>query len=133
RTSPYAFQGLGEDALRMLAEAREASGLPVVTEVMDTRQVELVAEYADVLQVGARNMQNFSLLKELGRLQRPIRLKRGLSATIEELLMAAEYVMAQGNADVILCERGMRTSERGTRNTLNIAAILVLKAESHLP
>lgn len=133
RTSPYAFQGLGEDALRMLAEAREASGLPVVTEVMDTRQVELVAEYADVLQVGARNMQNFSLLKELGRIQRPILLKRGLSATIEELLMAAEYVMAQGNADVILCERGIRTYERATRNTLDIAAIPVLKAETHLP
>lgn len=133
RSSPYAFQGLGAEALRMLAEARAETGLPVVTEVMDPRQVELVAEYADVLQVGARNMQNFSLLQELGRIRRPILLKRGLSATIEELLMAAEYVMAQGNPDVILCERGIRTYERATRNTLDVAAIPVLKAETHLP
>src|SRR3954454_15505538 len=111
RPSPYAFQGLGGEALRLLAEVRAETGLPVVTEVMDTRQVELVAEYADVLQVGARNMQNFSLLSELGRVQRPVLLKRGLSATIQELLMAAEYVMAQGNRDVILCERGIRTFE----------------------
>ncbi|HEX8696493.1 MAG TPA: 3-deoxy-7-phosphoheptulonate synthase [Longimicrobium sp.] len=133
RTSPYAFQGLGETALRMLAEVRAQTGLPVVTEVMDTRQVELVAEHADVLQVGARNMQNFALLSELGRVQRPVLLKRGLSATVKELLMAAEYVMAQGNRDVILCERGIRTFETATRNTLDVAAIPVLKAETHLP
>jgi 3-deoxy-7-phosphoheptulonate synthase len=133
RTSPYAFQGMGKAALRLLADVRARTGLPVVTEVMDTRQVELVAEYADVLQVGARNMQNFSLLSELGRVQRPILLKRGLSATLKELLMAAEYVMAQGNRDVILCERGIRTFETSTRNTLDVAAIPVLKAETHLP
>jgi len=133
RTSPYAFQGLGEAALRMLAETRAETGLPVVTEVMDTRQVELVAEHADVLQVGARNMQNFALLSELGRVQRPVLLKRGLSATLKELLMAAEYVMAQGNRDVILCERGIRTFETATRNTFDAAAIPVLKAETHLP
>src|SRR5688572_1304243 len=133
RTSPYAFQGLGEAALRMLADVRAETGLPVVTEVMDTRQVELVAEHADVLQVGARNMQNFALLSELGRVQRPVLLKRGLSATLQEFLMAAEYVMAQGNRDVILCERGIRTYETATRNTLDIAAIPVLKAETHLP
>jgi 3-deoxy-7-phosphoheptulonate synthase len=133
RSSPYAFQGLGEHALRLLAEARAETGMPVVTEVMDTRQVELVAEHADVLQIGARNMQNFALLSEVGRVQRPVLLKRGLSATVEELLMAAEYVMAQGNRDVILCERGIRTFETATRNTLDIAAIPVLKAETHLP
>ena len=133
RSSPYAFQGLGVAALRMLAEARAETGLPVVTEVMDPRQVETVAEYADVLQIGARNMQNFSLLSEVGRVQRPVLLKRGLSARISELLMAAEYVMAQGNSDVILCERGIRTFETETRNTLDIAAIPVLKAETHLP
>jgi len=133
RTSPYAFQGLGEAGLRMLAEVRAQTGLPIVTEVMDTRQVELVAEHADVLQVGARNMQNFALLSELGRVQRPVLLKRGLSATVKELLMAAEYVMAQGNRDVILCERGIRTFETSTRNTLDVAAIPVLKAETHLP
>ncbi|HEX2190717.1 MAG TPA: 3-deoxy-7-phosphoheptulonate synthase [Longimicrobiaceae bacterium] len=133
RTSPYAFQGMGKAALHLLADVRARTGLPVVTEVMDTRQVELVAEFADVLQVGARNMQNFSLLSELGRVQRPILLKRGLSATIKELLMAAEYVMAQGNRDVILCERGIRTFETATRNTLDVAAIPVLKAETHLP
>ncbi len=133
RSSPYAFQGLGEAALRMLAEARARTGLPVVTEVMDTRQVEIVAEHADVLQVGARNMQNFALLSELGRVQRPVLLKRGLSATLKELLMAAEYVMAQGNRDVILCERGIRTFETATRNTLDIGAVPFLKAETHLP
>jgi 3-deoxy-7-phosphoheptulonate synthase len=133
RSSPYAFQGLGEAALRMLAEVRAETGLPIVTEVMDTRQVERVAEHADVLQVGARNMQNFSLLSELGRVQRPVLLKRGLSATIQELLMAAEYIMAHGNRDVILCERGIRTFETATRNTLDVAAIPVLKAETHLP
>lgn len=133
RSSPYAFQGLGLSALRMLAEVRAETGLPIVTEVMDPRQVETVAEYADVLQIGARNMQNFSLLSEVGRVQRPVLLKRGLSARISELLMAAEYIMAQGNHDVILCERGIRTFETETRNTLDIAAIPVLKAETHLP
>jgi 3-deoxy-7-phosphoheptulonate synthase len=133
RTSPYAFQGLGAEALRILADVRTATGLPVVTEVMDTRQVDLVAEHADMLQVGARNMQNFALLAELGRVQRPILLKRGLSATIKELLMAAEYIMANGNHEVVLCERGIRTFETATRNTLDIAAIPVLKRETHLP
>mgnify|MGYP001026584421 FL=1 len=133
RTSPYAFQGLGEAALRFLAEVRAETGLPVVTEVMDTRQVELVAETADVLQIGARNMQNFPLLSEVGRVRRPVLLKRGLSATLKEFLMAAEYIMAQGNRDVILCERGIRTFETATRNTLDVAAIPVLKAETHLP
>jgi 3-deoxy-7-phosphoheptulonate synthase len=133
RTSPYAFRGLGEEALRLLVEARAETGLPVVTEIMDTRDIDLVAEHADVLQVGARNMQNFSLLSELGRLRRPILLKRGLSATLKELLMAAEYVMAQGNRDVILCERGIRTFETATRNTLDVGAIPVLKSETHLP
>ena len=133
RTSPYAFQGLGVEALRLLAEVRAETGLPVVTEVMDTRQVDLVAEHADMLQVGARNMQNFALLAELGRVRRPVLLKRGSSATIKELLMAAEYIMANGNHDVVLCERGIRTYETATRNTLDIAAIPVLKRESHLP
>jgi 3-deoxy-7-phosphoheptulonate synthase len=133
RTSPYAFQGLGEAALKMLVEVRAETGLPVVTEVMDTRQVELVAEHADVLQIGARNMQNFALLSEVGRVQRPVLLKRGLSATVEELLMAAEYIMAQGNRDVILCERGIRTFETATRNTLDVGAIAILKRETHLP
>lgn len=133
RSSPYAFQGLGLTGLQFLAEVRAETGLPIVTEVMDTRQVELVGEYADMLQVGARNMQNFPLLSEIGKIQRPVLLKRGLSATIKELLMAAEYIMAQGNRDVILCERGIRTYETATRNTLDIGAIPVLKRESHLP
>jgi 3-deoxy-7-phosphoheptulonate synthase len=133
RTSPYAFQGLGPRALELLVEVRAETGMPVVTEVMDTRQVDLVAEHADMLQVGARNMQNFALLAELGRVQRPILLKRGLSATIKELLMAAEYIMANGNHSVVLCERGIRTYETATRNTLDIAAIPVLKQETHLP
>jgi 3-deoxy-7-phosphoheptulonate synthase len=133
RTSPYAFQGLGPQALEILAEARAATGLPVVTEVMDTRHVDLVAGHADVLQVGARNMQNFALLAELGRVQRPVLLKRGLSATLTELLMAAEYVMANGNRNVILCERGIRTFETATRNTLDVSAIPVLKRQTHLP
>src|SRR5207244_4821133 len=132
-TSPYAFQGLGRVALRILAEVRAETGLPVVTEVMDPRQVETVAEHADVLQIGARNMQNFSLLSEVGRVQRPVLLKRGLSATLKELVMAAEYIMAEGNRDVILCERGIRTFETATRNTLDVSAIPVLKAETHLP
>jgi 3-deoxy-7-phosphoheptulonate synthase len=133
RTSPYAFQGLGDEALELLAQVRLEVGLPVVTEVMDTRQVERVAEHVDVLQVGARNMQNFPLLSELGRIRRPVLLKRGLAATLTELLMAAEYIMAQGNPDVILCERGIRTFESATRNTLDVGAIPVLKAETHLP
>jgi 3-deoxy-7-phosphoheptulonate synthase len=133
RTSPYAFQGMGAKALELLAEVRRETGMPVVTEVMDTRQVDLVAEHADMLQVGARNMQNFALLAELGRVRRPILLKRGLSATIKELLMAAEYIMANGNHDVVLCERGIRTYETATRNTLDVAAIPVLKRETHLP
>jgi 3-deoxy-7-phosphoheptulonate synthase len=133
RTSPYAFQGHGRDALRWLAEVRCETGLPVVTEVLDPRQVDDVAEYADVLQVGARNMQNFPLLSELGRVRRPVLLKRGLSATVTELLLAAEYVLARGNPDVILCERGIRTFETATRNTLDVAAIAVLHRETHLP
>ena len=133
RTSPYAFQGLGVEALKMLAEVRKETGLPVVTEVMDTRQVDIVAEYADVIQIGARNMQNFALLSEVGRVQRPVLLKRGLSATVKEVLMAAEYIMAEGNRDVILCERGIRTYETATRNTLDVGAVAVMKRETHLP
>ncbi len=133
RTSPYAFRGLGEEGLELLAKVRAETGLPVVTEVMDTRQVELVASYADVLQIGARNMQNFPLLTEVGRLRRPVLLKRGMSATIKDLLLAAEYVMSQGNMNVILCERGIRTFETATRNTFDVAAIPVLKRETHLP
>ncbi len=133
RSSPYAFDGLGEDGLKMLADVRAETGLPVVTEVMDTRQVDLVASYADVLQIGARNMQNYSLLTEVGRLHRPILLKRGMSAKIQDLLLAAEYVMKQGNMNVILCERGIRTFEDSTRNTFDLAAIPVLKRETHLP
>jgi len=133
RSSPYAFQGMGREGLELLAEVRRETGLPIVTEVLDPRQVELVAEYADVLQVGARNMQNFALLTEIGRVHRPVLLKRGLSATITELLMAAEYILAQGNSQVMLCEGGIRTYETATRNTLDIAAIPVLKRETHLP
>jgi 3-deoxy-7-phosphoheptulonate synthase len=133
RSSPYSFQGLGREALRLLVEERAITGLPVVTEVLDTRDVDLVAEHADMLQVGARNMQNFALLAELGRVQRPILLKRGLSATIVELLMAAEYIMAHGNDQVVLCERGIRTFERATRNTLDVSAVPVLQRETHLP
>ena len=133
RTSPYAFQGLGVEGLRYLAEERSVVGLPVVTEVMDTRDVEMVSEFADVIQVGARNMQNFNLLKVLGRCKKPVMLKRGLASTLEELLMSAEYVMSEGNQDVILCERGIRTFEKFTRNTLDLSAVPVLKRESHLP
>ncbi len=133
RSSPYAFRGLGEEALELLAEVRAATGLPVVTEVMDTRQVELVAEHADMLQIGARNMQNFALLSAVGDVRRPVLLKRGLSATIEELLLAAEYILARGNDQVVLCERGIRTFETATRNTLDVAAVPVLKQETHLP
>lgn len=133
RSSPYSFQGLGLEALRLLAEVRAATGLPVVTEVLDTRHVDLVAAHADMLQVGARNMQNFALLSELGRIQRPVLLKRGMSATVAELLMAAEYIMTHGNPNVVLCERGIRTFEASTRNTLDVSAIPVLKRETHLP
>ena len=133
RTSPYSFRGLGKEGLEILAEVREESGLPVVTEVMDTRQVELVAEYADALQIGARNMQNFPLLSEVGRTHRPVLLKRGMSATVKDLLLAAEYVMSQGNMNVMLCERGIRTFETATRNTFDLAAIPLLKKETHLP
>jgi 3-deoxy-7-phosphoheptulonate synthase len=133
RTSPYSFQGLGQEGLEILAQVREESGLPVVTEVMDTRQVETVAEFADALQIGARNMQNFPLLTEAGRTHRPVLLKRGMSATVNDLLLAAEYVMSQGNMNVMLCERGIRTFETATRNTFDLAAIPVLKQETHLP
>jgi len=133
RTSPYAFQGLGEEGLRYLAEAGEETGLPVVTEVMDSQQVALVCEYADVLQIGARNMQNYALLHAVGESQHPVLLKRGMSSTIEELLMAAEYILSHGNMRVMLCERGIRTFETYTRNTFDINAIPVLKQASHLP
>jgi len=133
RTSPYAFQGLGEEGLRMLAAARDDTGLPVVTEVMDPRDLDVVCEYADVLQVGARNTQNFLLLAELGKAGKPVLLKRGPSTTIEELLMAAEYIVKEGNRDVILCERGIRTFETATRNTFDVSAVPVVKLASHLP
>jgi 3-deoxy-7-phosphoheptulonate synthase len=133
RTSPYSFQGLAKRGLEILAECRVATGLPIVTEVMDARDVEHVAEVADVLQVGARNMQNFTLLKEVGRAGHPVLLKRGLSATVEEWLMAAEYVAQQGNLEIILCERGIRTFEPATRNTLDLAGMVVAQRESHLP
>lgn len=133
RTSPYAFQGLGDEGLVIMAEVRDSTGIPIVTEVLDTRQVDRVAQIADVLQVGARNMQNFPLLAELGRCGKPVLLKRGASARVTELLLAAEHIMANGNDRVILCERGIRTFETSTRNTLDISAIAVLKHETHLP
>lgn len=133
RTSPYSFQGLGEEGLKYLAEAREATGLPVVTEVMDPALVPLVCQYADVLQIGARSMQNYALLHAIGESQHPVLLKRGMSSTIEELLMAAEYILSHGNMRVMLCERGIRTFETYTRNTFDINAIPVLKQASHLP
>jgi 3-deoxy-7-phosphoheptulonate synthase len=133
RTSPYAFQGMKEEGLKILADARAKTGLPIVTEVMDTRDVELVARYADVLQVGARNMQNFSLLEAVGDQKKPVMLKRGLSATIQEFLMAAEYILKQGNYSVILCERGIRTFETMTRNTLDLGSIPLIKRLTHLP
>lgn len=133
RTSPYAFQGLMEEGLKLLAWTRRETGLPVVTEVMDTRDLELVAEYTDILQIGSRNMQNYALLKEAGRSCKPILLKRGLAATIEEWLLAAEYIMSQGNDRIILCERGIRTFETATRNTLDLSAVAVVKEVSHLP
>ncbi len=133
RTSPYSFQGLGEEGLRYLAEAREATGLPVVTEVMAVDQVDLVAEYADMFQIGARNMQNFALLKAVGARRKPVLLKRGMSATLSEFLLAAEYILAGGNRQVVLCERGIRTFEPSTRNTTDINASPVLEASTHLP
>ena len=133
RTSPYSFQGLGKIGLQFLAEARRATGMPIITEVMDTKDLELVCEYADCLQVGARNMQNFSLLREVGRTNLPVMLKRGMSATIKDLLMSAEYILSEGNFNVLLCERGIRTFENMTRNTLDLNAVPVLKAETHLP
>ena len=133
RSAPYSFQGLGEDGLRMMRAAADAEGLKVVSEVMDVSQIELVADYADILQVGARNMQNYTLLRELGKARTPVLLKRGIAATIEEWLLSAEYVLAGGNTDVILCERGIRTFESYTRNTLAISAIPVIQKLSHLP
>ena len=133
RSSPYSFQGLGEEGLQLLREAADRHGLLVVSEVMDPTQIPLVAQYADILQVGARNMQNFNLLRELGKQRKPVLLKRGIAATIEELLLSAEYILAGGNYDVILCERGIRTFETYTRNTMDISAIPVVKKLSHLP
>jgi 3-deoxy-7-phosphoheptulonate synthase len=133
RTSPYSFQGLGVDGLRLLAEAREETGLPVITEIMDTKDLDVMEKYADCLQVGARNMQNFALLKEVGRSHLPVMLKRGMSASIKDLLMSAEYILSEGNFNVLLCERGIRTFETYTRNTLDLNAVPVLKAETHLP
>jgi 3-deoxy-7-phosphoheptulonate synthase len=133
RTSPYAFQGLGQEGLRLLAEAKQRTGLPIVTELMDARDLEPVLEVADVIQVGARNMQNFPLLAEIGRSGRPVLLKRGLSATLDELLMAAEYILKEGNPNVMLCERGIRTFENSYRVTLDLQAVPVLKELSHLP
>jgi len=133
RTSPYDFQGLGEEGLKYMREAADTYGLLVVTEVMDAKEIELVGQYADMLQVGARNMQNFSLLKELGKTDKPILLKRGMSATVKDLLMAAEYIVAFGNMEVVFCERGIRTFETMTRNTLDINAIPLVKELSHLP
>lgn len=133
RTSPYAFQGMKAEGLRLLAEARAKSGLPIVTEVVNPETAEVVAEYADILQIGTRNAQNFELLKKLGQLRKPVLLKRGMSMTIQELLMSAEYIMSEGNHAVILCERGIRTFETATRNTLDLSAIPVLKENTHLP
>lgn len=133
RTSPYSFQGLGEEGLKYLADARKKTGLPVVTEIMDPRDMEILVEYADIIQIGTRNMQNFRLLLEVGISSKPVLLKRGLSATIKEWLMAAEYIMSRGNQNVILCERGIRTFETATRNTLDLSAVAVLKKLTHLP
>ncbi|MBE0504385.1 MAG: 3-deoxy-7-phosphoheptulonate synthase [Desulfuromonadales bacterium] len=133
RTSPYSFQGMEEEGLRLLALAREASGLPIVTEVVNPLDVELVAKYSDILQIGARNVQNFALLKTVGQIDKPILLKRGMATTIQEYLMSAEYILSEGNRRVILCERGIRTFETATRNTLDISAVPVLKELTHLP
>ena len=133
RTSPYTFQGLGEEGLKYLAEAKRETGLPIVTELMDPREASVVYEYADLVQIGARNMQNFKLLKEVGSRQKPVLLKRGMSSTVKELLLAAEYIMSEGNYDVILCERGIRTFEDATRNTLDLSVVPLIKQLSHLP
>jgi len=133
RTSPYSFQGLGEKGLKLLAKAKEETGLPIVTEVVNARDVELVAKYADVLQIGARNMQNFALLKKVGQQDVPVMLKRGLAATIEEWVNAAEYILNEGNKKVIMCERGIRTYETYTRNTLDLSAVPIIKELTHLP
>jgi len=133
RTSPYSFQGLGEEGLKMLRKAGDEVGLPVVTELMDAEDLEVVEKYADIIQIGARNMQNFSLLKKVGKSDKPILLKRGLSATIEEFLMSAEYIMASGNPNVILCERGIKTFEKYTRNTIDLTVVTAIKELSHLP
>ncbi|MCX6046188.1 MAG: 3-deoxy-7-phosphoheptulonate synthase [Chloroflexi bacterium] len=133
RSSPYSFQGLGEEGLRYLAEAREQTGLPIITEVMSTDDIELIGEYTDIFQVGARNTQNYSLLKALGKVKKPVFLKRGISGKIEELLMSAEYILSGGNMQVMLCERGIRTYETATRNTFDINAIPLLKELTHLP
>ena len=132
-TSPYSFRGLGLQGLKLLAEAREETGMPIVTEVMTVRDVEMVTQYADILQIGARNMQNFSLLDEVGMTRKPVMLKRGLSATIQEWLLSAEYILAQGNKKVLLCARGIRTFETFTRNTMALDAIPIIKKLSHLP
>ena len=133
RTSPYSFQGMAEEGLKLLAEAREKTGLPVQTEVMDSSEADLIGAYADILQVGARNVQNFSLLKKVGQMKKPVFLKRGMSTSLEELLMSAEYILSQGNPDIILCERGIRTFENATRNTLDLTAVPLLKELTHLP
>ena len=133
RTSPYSFQGLGEEGLKLLRKAKEKTGLPIITEAMSTDDFDMVEEYADIIQIGARNMQNFALLKKAGKSKKPICLKRGMSSTIEELLMSAEYIMAEGNSQVILCERGIRTFENYTRNTLDLAVVSAIKELSHLP
>jgi 3-deoxy-7-phosphoheptulonate synthase len=133
RTSPYSFQGMEEEGLKLLKKAREITGLPIVTEVMNTTEVDLVEEYTDILQVGARNVQNFALLKKVGQARKPVLLKRGMMTTLEELLMSAEYILSSGNRGVILCERGIRTFETATRNTLDLSAVPVLKELSHLP
>src|SRR6185437_7422662 len=133
RTSPYSFQGLGEAGLRILRDVGHAHGLPVVTEVMDPRQVPLVERYADMFQIGARNMQNFDLLKEVGQTRKPVLLKRGMSATVKDMLMSAEYILSEGNPDVVLCERGVRSFEDSTRNMLDLSAVPNVKGQSHLP
>ena len=133
RTSPYAFQGLEKEGLQIMVSAREATGMKIITEVVDTRDVEFIAEQIDIIQIGARNMHNFRLLKEVGMAKKPVLLKRGISATIEEWLMAAEYIMSEGNEEIILCERGIRTFETATRNTLDLCAITIVKELSHLP
>jgi len=133
RTSPYSFQGLGEEGLKHLAEVRKKTGLPVITEIMDPRDMDVIMEYTDIIQIGARNMQNFRLLLEVGSVEKPVLLKRGLSATIKEWLMSAEYIMSRGNQNVMLCERGIRTFETATRNTLDLSAVPVLKQLTHLP